>query len=67
MVAASWATIHPEEAGPMAQTISVLGIDTGVENETWKIPGEFRNMLSIENLLSVRGIADHRLDWWREC
>jgi hypothetical protein len=27
MVAALWATIHPEEAGPMAQTISVLGID----------------------------------------
>ena len=27
MVAASWTTIHPEEAGPMAQTISVLGID----------------------------------------
>jgi transposase len=27
MVAISWATIHPEEAGLMAQTISVLGID----------------------------------------
>src|SRR4029453_14935208 len=27
MVAASSTTIHPEEAGPMAQTISVLGID----------------------------------------
>src|SRR5918997_1092049 len=27
MVAASWTTIHPEEAGPMAQTITVLGID----------------------------------------
>jgi hypothetical protein len=26
MVAASWATMHPEEAGPMAQTISVRGI-----------------------------------------
>jgi transposase len=26
MVAASWATMHPEEAGPMAQTISVLGL-----------------------------------------
>src|SRR5918999_5281744 len=27
MVAASWTTIHPKEAGPMAQTITVLGID----------------------------------------
>jgi hypothetical protein len=27
MVAALWTTIHPEEAGPMAQTITVLGID----------------------------------------
>jgi transposase len=27
MVAALWATIHPEEANPMAQTMSVLGID----------------------------------------
>src|ERR671930_282772 len=27
MVAASWTTIHPEEAGPMAQKIGVLGID----------------------------------------
>src|SRR5918997_2942874 len=27
MVAASWTTIHPEEAGLMAQTITVLGID----------------------------------------
>jgi hypothetical protein len=27
MVAASSTTIHPEEAGPMAQTITVLGID----------------------------------------
>src|SRR5919197_5698177 len=27
MVAASWTTIHPEEAGPMAQHMSVLGID----------------------------------------
>ena len=27
MVAVSWATIHPEEAGPTAQTVSVLGID----------------------------------------
>jgi transposase len=27
MVAAPSTTIHPEEAGPMAQTISVLGID----------------------------------------
>jgi transposase len=27
MVAALWATIHPEEASPMAQRISVLGID----------------------------------------
>jgi len=27
MVAAFWATIHPEEASPMAQQISVLGID----------------------------------------
>jgi transposase len=29
MVAASLTTIHPEEAGPMAQTITVLGIDIG--------------------------------------
>jgi transposase len=29
MVAASSTTIHPEEAGPMAQTITVLGIDIG--------------------------------------
>src|SRR5918998_1756855 len=27
MVAASWTTIYPEEASPMAQTIRVLGID----------------------------------------
>src|ERR687888_606512 len=27
MVAVSWTTIHPEEAGPKAQKISVLGID----------------------------------------
>jgi hypothetical protein len=27
MVVALWATIHPEEAGSMAQEISVLGID----------------------------------------
>src|ERR671922_789858 len=27
MVAVSWATIHPEEASPMAQQIHVLGID----------------------------------------
>jgi transposase len=27
MVAVSWATIHREEANPMAQKISVLGID----------------------------------------
>jgi hypothetical protein len=27
MVAASWASIHLEEASPMAQEISVLGID----------------------------------------
>src|SRR5215475_624724 len=27
MVAASWATIHPKEAGPMAPHMSVLGID----------------------------------------
>ena len=27
MVAAWWTTIHPEEAGPMAQNITVLGID----------------------------------------
>jgi transposase len=27
MVAVSWTTIHPEEAGLMAQTITVLGID----------------------------------------
>jgi transposase len=27
MVAVSWATIHPEEAGPTSQQISVLGID----------------------------------------
>jgi transposase len=27
MVAALWTTIHPEEAGLMAQTITVLGID----------------------------------------
>src|SRR5919109_3559964 len=28
MVAASWATIHPEEASSMAQTMSVLGLDS---------------------------------------
>src|SRR5215813_13599782 len=27
MVTASWATIHPEEASPMVQKMSVLGID----------------------------------------
>jgi transposase len=27
MVAALWATMHPAEAGPMAPTISVRGID----------------------------------------
>jgi transposase len=27
MVAASWTTIHPEEAEPMTQPITVLGID----------------------------------------
>jgi hypothetical protein len=27
MVVVWWATIHPEEAGPKAQTIGVLGID----------------------------------------
>src|ERR671916_760105 len=27
MVAASWTTIHSKEAGPMAQAITVLGID----------------------------------------
>jgi hypothetical protein len=27
MVAALWATIHPEEASSMAQNMSVLGID----------------------------------------
>jgi hypothetical protein len=27
MVAVSWATMHHREASPMAQTISVLGID----------------------------------------
>src|SRR2546430_11815885 len=29
MIAASSTTIHPEEAGPMVQTITVLGIDIG--------------------------------------
>lgn len=27
MVAAFWATIHPEEASPIAQQMSILGID----------------------------------------
>jgi hypothetical protein len=27
MAAVSWATMHPEEARPLAQQISVLGID----------------------------------------
>jgi hypothetical protein len=31
MVAASWTTIHPEEAGLMAQTITVLGIDIATQ------------------------------------